>query len=456
LIYLAAVSVRIIVFIETKYTADDALITFRYAENIAAGKGFVYNPGEKVLGTTAPLLALLLALLIKLKLSCFLGAFVLNSLADLATAFVFFSLFRNQKGPFSWLPAALFLFSPESLQWSLSGMETHLYIAFLFVGFYFAAKESWIAAFVMAALTVLLRVDGIALLGALLVTYLIRYKRLPAVPIAVFVITILPWLIFATIYFGSPLPNSAAAKFALSGETLSAPFQILLRGFLHLNTFGLPILVLGVFGTFFVWRQHREWLPLTVWTWGYAFSYTAAAGPMHPWYYAPFYAGYLAISFCGLVWLSNRYALFNKPALQAVISIVAIIIVLCMSYYRSGKIHAIQAGPNTLNRMVGEWVRANSPRNSTLAVKDIGYIGYYSQRKIMDLAGLVSPECIRFRAKGDFLTPIRKFRPDYFAFSEGQAKNLNLHRNQLMNFYKLAAEMKNKDGVYLIYESVIK
>lgn len=31
---------------------DDAFITFRSARNILAGNGFVYNPGEQVLGTT--------------------------------------------------------------------------------------------------------------------------------------------------------------------------------------------------------------------------------------------------------------------------------------------------------------------------------------------------------------------------------------------------------------------
>src|SRR6266852_1211090 len=32
---------------------DDAYIHFRYAENIARGEGFVYNPGERVLGSGA-------------------------------------------------------------------------------------------------------------------------------------------------------------------------------------------------------------------------------------------------------------------------------------------------------------------------------------------------------------------------------------------------------------------
>ena len=39
---------------------DDAYITFRYARNLAEGLGLVYNPGEWVLGTTAPLWAMLL------------------------------------------------------------------------------------------------------------------------------------------------------------------------------------------------------------------------------------------------------------------------------------------------------------------------------------------------------------------------------------------------------------
>jgi hypothetical protein len=42
---------------------DDAYITYRYARNLATGQGFVYNPGEAVLGTTAALYGLLLGLL---------------------------------------------------------------------------------------------------------------------------------------------------------------------------------------------------------------------------------------------------------------------------------------------------------------------------------------------------------------------------------------------------------
>ena len=40
---------------------DDPFITYRYAQNLLHGQGLVYNAGERVLSTTAPLYAVLLA-----------------------------------------------------------------------------------------------------------------------------------------------------------------------------------------------------------------------------------------------------------------------------------------------------------------------------------------------------------------------------------------------------------
>ena len=111
---------------------------------------------------------------------------------------------------------------------------------------------------------------------------------------------------------------------------------------------------------------------------------------------------------------------------------------------------------NATNRAVGDWVGVHTPEASVLAAKDIGYIGYYSRRKILDLAGLVSPECIPFRAKADFVGPIRKFRPNYFAFSAGQFRNLGLETDPLMRDYKMAVSIGGTEGNYMIFKSVIK
>ena len=66
----------------THFTSEDFLITLRYAENLAGGHGFVYNPGERVLGTTTPLYALFLALAAALGLPADGVGKAVNILAD--------------------------------------------------------------------------------------------------------------------------------------------------------------------------------------------------------------------------------------------------------------------------------------------------------------------------------------------------------------------------------------
>src|SRR4051812_45287840 len=45
-----------------KFPNDDQFILYRYIDNIAGGKGFVYNVGEHVLGATTPLFTLVASL----------------------------------------------------------------------------------------------------------------------------------------------------------------------------------------------------------------------------------------------------------------------------------------------------------------------------------------------------------------------------------------------------------
>src|SRR5215831_17336610 len=83
-----AVVIRIAVLRATHCTIEDAYITLRYADNLAAGRGFVYNPGEHVLGTTTPLFTLLLALAAGLHLNAALIGKALNILADGGTCYL--------------------------------------------------------------------------------------------------------------------------------------------------------------------------------------------------------------------------------------------------------------------------------------------------------------------------------------------------------------------------------
>ena len=132
-------------------------------------------------------------------------------------------------------------------------------------------------------------------------------------------------------------------------------------------------------------------------------------------------------------------------------SLIAIIIILLLSYGRSRQIAEEQKHLDAVNKATGLWIHQNTPAHADVAIKDIGSIGYYSKRRVLDLAGLVSPQCIPFRARNDFLGPIRKFRPAYFAFSSGQARNLGLDHSDLLFGYKPVKTIQNRYGTYIIY-----
>ena len=68
------------------YVFEDAYITYRYADNLAAGHGFVFNPGERVFGTTTPLYTLVLAGLARLGLDIPTAGAFLSGLCVAGTA----------------------------------------------------------------------------------------------------------------------------------------------------------------------------------------------------------------------------------------------------------------------------------------------------------------------------------------------------------------------------------
>src|SRR3989442_1563363 len=106
---------------------DDAYIHFRYAENIAQGEGFVYNPGERVLGSGAIPWNLMLAVIAALAPPGTLPAAVsvLNYLALLACAALLLAALRELVRPWGGIgiTAALLAQGPLVVS-SVGGMET--------------------------------------------------------------------------------------------------------------------------------------------------------------------------------------------------------------------------------------------------------------------------------------------------------------------------------------------
>jgi len=155
---------------------DDPFITYRYAENIHRGFGFVYNPGERTQSTTTPLFTLLLAALSPLwgilpHLANLIGIF---SLA--AGGLLLWELAAIWKAPWAgWIGLLLYPFFPLAI--TSLGSETPLYIAFCLGAFVAYVRKRYCVTAVCAALAVLTRPDGLLVGMLLAVDFTIRYFR---------------------------------------------------------------------------------------------------------------------------------------------------------------------------------------------------------------------------------------------------------------------------------------
>ena len=69
----------------------------------------------------------------------------------------------------------------------------------------------------------------------------------------------------------------------------------------------------------------------------------------------------------------------------------------------------------------GRWIDANTPPAATIGYFEIGYLGYYAHRRIVDPLGLVDPAIPPHVAKRDFLWAYREYLPDYILERSGNS-----------------------------------
>ena len=63
---------------------------------------------------------------------------------------------------------------------------------------------------------------------------------------------------------------------------------------------------------------------------------------------------------------------------------------------------------------VGEWLRDNTDKQSTVAAVEIGEIGWFSERDVVDYLGLLDSDANDAVARGDFLWWASHYQPDYW------------------------------------------
>lgn len=386
------------------YTQDDVFITFAYSRNIASGEGFVFNPGERVQGTTTPLYALLMAAVYAVTPDLLHAGNLLSGLFALATLALLVSALRSTLSrPGAGALAITLAASP--LVYVSFGMETLLYCAILAGAFWLWARGRRAASLLAAAALTWARADGLVLaatLGLLAAADVLsdfragrsdlRRSLIPVIRLAlVYLGGIAPWFLFAWAYFGAPLPQTFSAKEELlQGVKFWDDGVGWWRSFYGNNPLSLlavPLIALGV------WRAWRVpgLRPLALWPALYFAGYLALNVTAF-WYYTPLLVVLAALAALGGDWLARRLvrAGWRRPLVAAMAGLL-VLVSAALAVLRTWDYHTPPPRMATY-RLVGKWIAAHTDPDASLLVKDLGIVGYYAQRHTRDSFGLIVPD----------------------------------------------------------------
>ncbi len=437
-------------------TIDDSYITYRYVRNILAGNGFVYNPGEHVLGTTTPLYTFLLS-----GMGLFTGgeqapfpliALGLNALFDVGTCLLLFHLGRRLGSNLAGIGAALvWAIAPFSVTFAIGGLETSLYVLLLTATVTVYLENKYILTAFIGALALLTRPDALILLGPLVFDRALEVTGLgdrlgiphrqaqkqtrsrPWLEIVVFALPILLWAASSTAYFGSPLPHSITAKSVAYRLPAEAAFVRLLQHysvpFMGNQTFGSWWIAVGMLlnpflflvGARYAMRKEAHIWPFLAYPWLY-FAVFAIANPLiFRWYLTPPLPAYMLIILIGAERLTRdvisrlpaRAITQNPPQRKAIanIAVAALIVALPLLFVSQDWVlrpdHGLKRPApgmawyqlELLYRQAADSLSAEIsqlPATPTLAAGDVGVLGFFTGARILDTVGLNSPQSTEY------------------------------------------------------------
>jgi len=210
--------IAISVVLYFRFTAEDAYITYRYAENWVNNGSLVYNAGEPINAMTSPLHAILSAALFFVTgntvLSNKLFSFVLLLLSTLPV------WYRYREHLHLQVLALILLFPPCVILWTFGGLETPILLFLATITVILALRPPpfrfnlLCVIFLLAGLAFLTRYDSI--LFFLPVTFYVaskaRWVRDVVIALAGAAILPLAWIFVSIYYYGDLLPTSFYVK----------------------------------------------------------------------------------------------------------------------------------------------------------------------------------------------------------------------------------------------------
>lgn len=415
----------VLVVLFWNYTVDDSYISYRYAENLAGGRGLTFNPGERVEGYSNFLWVTILSLCARGGMDPLRASKALGLLSGWGLLFLAWKWSGEPERKTVGLLWILALASSLPLAvWAASGMETVFYTLLITAGLLSGAqgRQSTAGPFLLG-LAAVTRPEGILFtaLGGGVLLYRWRAYRRPLVCAALLFFPFAFQVMFRKWYYGTWLTNTFHAKMGLSAE-------IWLKGLVYGRDFFAswgPLAVLWLLvapGWVRLWRKDRLLSLKAVVAIGLQSAFIVAAGGdwMKPFRF------WVPVLPCLFLFLAEGYEALRErwsgPGREALLAGGMAVLVGMGNLWAWPQVRRYTAiysdGMQRTSVALGLWLAQNAEPGAWVALGDAGALPYYSGLRVIDLYGLMNPEIARLPgpalySEGIDTASILARKPDY-------------------------------------------
>lgn len=267
------------------FVGDDGGITLRYAERLASGRGFSYNDGEHINGSSNPLFTAIVAALLWAGASPAIAVLSCGYAGIAVGAGALVYAFARTTSVASAVVAGLALVVNPLLHTLLfNGLESPLTLLLAMVCVVAVACGGEIACGLAVGALVANKLDGAAAALALVAASAIADRRLPVRAAVVALAVYAPVVVAQLVAFGSPIPNSAATKLTRHFDRAFDSWWVLdgMRSFGH---WSFPAGVGGALSLFAPSARSRVGVFTLTWLAGHAAAFSLVdLGDSYPWY----------------------------------------------------------------------------------------------------------------------------------------------------------------------------
>jgi hypothetical protein len=407
------------------FPLDDPWIHLTFAKNIVEFFSFSYYKNEIVTaGSTSPLYVFIAALGFLITNNEMLLSYVLGTLFFALSSFFFYKLTLkefNNEILLSLLVCFVFIFDYWMNFIAVSGMETTLFILFLTLGAYLYKSKKAVPLGIVLGLLIWTRPDGIAFIAALIldqiyIRWIVKEKNKPVcfstgeilMVSGIFLIFLLSYFGFNYYLSGTLLSNTYSAKIALNTETdtrikfltfhiwnffTEEHYKFLLPGF---------IIASVIFFYEMPKRKYNQNSVYVLFVLLFVFMYLVKLPMFSRFgrYFMPMIPFFILTSMNGYYSAINfTKNIIKDPVFQKVIIAITFFALSIYSYYTYQSYAGYYAFhcKYIYDRQVktAYWLRDHTIESDVIAAHDIGAIGFYARKKIIDIAGLINPELIK-------------------------------------------------------------